>query len=365
MSFTAHILVLILFTTGLVIKHSRLRLAIWPVIAGLIYYIFYQNPTNDTGGNASIRVSFIVYLFMASDYILLTNIQREFRLSGQQESIENASFGARLRWALTLFFNPRGVGWSHEPKGILPLGSHLSRGRFILSQLIWSAIYLVLIDIVHFINVHTSVFKPESIPTASLTWHLRVLGVILSGLRATSYLSFLHALLSIICVATSISEPKGWPHLFGKWGDAYTVRKFWGRTWHQDLRRIFSSHGKYLARCLQLPSGSNSSSYVQLYTAFLISGIIHTNPSDARPLYFFIYQALAITFEDAIIALVAKMGFSSPTKAQKILGYIWVLCWFTYSIPEWTDSLITCGLLETFDVGIISSILSRIGPVSF
>lgn len=130
--------------------------------------------------------------------------------------------------------------------------------------------------------------------------------------------------------------------------------------------QIFSSHGKYFAHRLHLPSGGNLSSYVQLYTAFLISGVIHTNPSDTRPLYFFALQALAITFEDAVIALATRVEYHSPTKMQKILGYTWVLCWFTYSIPGWTDSLIEWELLgASFDVGIISRILRHFGPVDY
>lgn len=114
------------------------------------------------------------------------------------------------------------------------------------------------------------------------------------------------------------------------------------------------------------PQGGNLSSYIQLYTAFLISGIIHTNPSDLRPPYFFASQALAITFEEAVTALATRAGYYSPTKMQKILGYMSVLCWFTYSIPGYMDSLIEWELLgASFDVGIISGILRNFGPVDY
>lgn len=160
-------LVLALFLTSLVAKPSRLRWAIWPLIASLIYVVFSESPTNDKGGDASIRSTFMPYLFMSSDYILLTDVQNELRLSGQQEPISNASFGARLHWALRLFFSPRGVGWVHGPfKGVLPSHPHLTRGRFVFSQFLWLAVYLVLIDVVHFLIVYTSVFAQESLPTA-------------------------------------------------------------------------------------------------------------------------------------------------------------------------------------------------------
>lgn len=228
MFFVPHLLVLALLLTSLVVKPSQHRWTIWPLIASLIYVIFFENPTNDKGGDASIRSSFISYLFVSSDYILLTDVQHELCLSGQREPISNASFGARLRWALRLFFGPRGVGWAHEPKGVLAYHPHLTRGRFVFLQLLRSAVYLVFIDVVHFLIVYTSVFAQESVPTALQAWHWRVVGVILLALRGFSYLSLMQTMLSIVCVGTGISEPKGWPPLFGKWGDAYTVRKFWG-----------------------------------------------------------------------------------------------------------------------------------------
>jgi hypothetical protein len=35
-------------------------------------------------------------------------------------------------------------------------------------------------------------------------------------------------LLATIAVATGWSDPDTWPDFFGKWSDAYTLRRFWG-----------------------------------------------------------------------------------------------------------------------------------------
>ena len=32
----------------------------------------------------------------------------------------------------------------------------------------------------------------------------------------------------MVTVATNNSEPQAWPHPFGHWKDAYTIRRFWG-----------------------------------------------------------------------------------------------------------------------------------------
>jgi hypothetical protein len=63
-------------------------------------------------------------------------------------------------------------------------------------------------------------------------------------------------------------------------------------------------------------------------------------------LAFFVYQAAAITFEDAVIALAAKFGFDKPTPLKKVIGYLWVAAWLTYSMPMWWGPLLTGGFLE-------------------
>jgi len=109
---------------------------------------------------------------------------------------------------------------------------------------------------------------------------------------------------------------------------------------------MFSTIGKYLAqRVFRFPSGGNLSSYTQLYTAFLISAVVHIPPSDRRPLWFFLSQAIAITFEDVVIAL-AKMAGLKDSSLYRRLGYVWVLCWFVYSIAPWIDSLVASKMTQ-------------------
>lgn len=79
-----------------------------------------------------------------------------------------------------------------------------------------------------------------------------------------------------------------------------------------------SSHGKFLAhRVLGFPPGSNPSAYVQLYTAFFLSGLIHYGADYAMlrhwgggAMRFFLLQAVVITFEDGAIHLAKKNGIS-------------------------------------------------------
>ena len=65
-------------------------------------------------------------------------------------------------------------------------------------------------------------------PFAEQPWSWRFWSVLLFALAGFVGLTITHTLLSIITVAGGWSEPDRWPPLFGRWGDAYTIRKFWG-----------------------------------------------------------------------------------------------------------------------------------------
>lgn len=221
--FIACTLVFLLLLSGLVMKPSPFRWLIWPVIASLVLYQLYSNPNDDPRIDAVL----LLYTFVASDFIILTDVQHELRRAGQPEPISSASFLTRLHWALRLLCSPRGVRWSHEPKRVLPPRPRLTRGRFIISQLFWLAFYITLIDAGNVVIKSTSIFAKGSIPTASRPWRWQMFGVILFTVVAASAVSVIHIILSIVGVGSGISEPEGWPHIFGKWTDVYAVRNFW------------------------------------------------------------------------------------------------------------------------------------------
>ena len=119
--------------------------------------------------------------------------------------------------------------------------------------------------------------------------------------------------------------------------------------------QALSAIGKSLAKALGAQPSSSLSSYTQLYTAFILSGLIHclgdamvrTDYFGASFLFFFI-QAVAITVEDAIIAAAGKAGSSaSPSPVMRAIGYAWVWCWFAYSVPLMVDLQVAAGLAKS------------------
>lgn len=60
---------------------------------------------------------------------------------------------------------------------------------------------------------------------------------------------------------------------------------------------------------------------------------------------FFVLQAIAITFEDHVIAFAKNMGLRS--ERWRLLGYVYVLAWFTWSVPIWLNAQVAAGLMDT------------------
>jgi len=47
-------------------------------------------------------------------------------------------------------------------------------------------------------------------------------------------LEFQYAAIASLTTMLRLYKPHDWPPMFGEWGDAWSVRRFWDRTWHPD-----------------------------------------------------------------------------------------------------------------------------------
>jgi hypothetical protein len=258
------------------------------------------------------------------------------------------TFKERLKWAASLIATPRGIGWAHEPTDQNFPRPTASRRRFIASQFFWFIFYSILGDIALIPIRENPCFKIGGPPLAASEWWRRP--VVWAAIYTIYFpISRVYAIYSIIFVATGLCEPSDWPHVFGSPLNAYTVRKSWGRVWHQLLRKIFNSHGNFLANALHLPK-NKFTTYFKLFTAFFISGLLHAiaeyafdhwqnfTEGPVATIQFFLLQAVGITFEDAIIAIASRLGYKE-SNAFKLIGFIWVFMWFTICIPIWSNFL--------------------------
>ncbi|KAK0189776.1 membrane bound O-acyl transferase family-domain-containing protein [Armillaria mellea] len=353
-SYSLHSLLPILLLTSVTIRPSPYRRLLFLSIFVIAYYLVYHTTTGDIISNLSIGASIPPVVASALDYILLSEPQTELFQTGQ--TIPQAAFSglkSRLKWSLSLLTSQRGIGWTHEPRNLpsSPYTSSTSRWRFIVDRLVQSAVLFILWDAAATYTRYRSSFYTDG-PEES-TFLGRCAFVWGWAVPAVAALTMNHALFSAMMVALGIWDVETWRPFYGSWLDAYTVRRFWSRTWHQLLRRNVTTPGDRLVARLSLPKGSILASYLRLYIAFFVSGWVH-HSSDymvlgyhGGALKFFMSQALCITVESAVLALARRLGFASgPNIFWRIVGYVWVQTWFAMCLPVYINPQNRAGVSE-------------------
>jgi len=286
-------------------------------------------------------------VIIASDYLILTDVQATFRLKGQTVPISTLPFYSRLNWATELVGSPRGIGWTHEPSKVLPKPRRAyerndNLTKFTIDQVTRLSFYIFL-----FLLVGT--YDKWDTPKRLHPLLLRPVNALVWAIPIIIFLDGIHRLLGLILVHARRLKPGDWIPLFGSLSEAYTIRRFWGRVWHQMLRRFTASHSTFLSQhVLRLEKGTRAFFYVQILTAFLASTLIHAIADWIfigdwhGAFYFFLSQATAIFIEDTFTCIfgdsmcVRKAG---PT-IRRLLGYLWVIGWFTFSTPLWHISFV-------------------------
>jgi len=274
---------------------------------------------------------------------------------------------------LDISHSPRMIGWVQEPRDCLPPPPPPSRRMFLRNtflKLIFNVILRDLLTLAFAQNpafdsrVHDPTDGPETY-LAAVPLLRRVPHVLALGLWLANDFVVFHRIAALACVGLGRSSPTLWPNIWGRWGDAYTIRKLWGRTWHQTMRPMLSALGRLVAnKFLQFPRGTNLSSYTQLYTAFFLSGVFHFAGEfmyERRLVYyslkFFPLQAIAITFEDFIIYLAKRVllrwgmkldpGGTNESWVEvvlRVMGYCWVTLWFCLVLPVYVDGGSAAGV---------------------
>jgi len=162
-----------------------------------------------------------------------------------------------------------------------------------------------------------------------------------------------NCILAILFVAVGLDEPSDWPILFGNPAAATSLRRFWGKFWHQVGVRTYTNYGKLLAANLKLSPKSTYSKTLVAFTVFLLSGLSHSVVSYnlgntatwQLDTYWFLLNFLICTLEILLLSLLKAgtktFGWSRRLKrvqeswAGKSFGYIWVFLFFWWSVPMW------------------------------
>ncbi|TFK66885.1 hypothetical protein BDN72DRAFT_888993 [Pluteus cervinus] len=312
-----------------------------------------SSTTGDAFQDFSMGCSLMIMTFTTIHLLFLTNPEKDFKHESSTEPVQALSVPRRVVWGFSVLCTARNVGWNTEIVNLPPRPT-TGRWRFVLNNLFRAAWFFLVIDIGQAYQHSNPMFLlsgPAAVSIKSQGYFRRCIGIVAFQSAAYGLLSLQYSLASAFLVAVGISESKHCPNLFGSWADSYTLRRFWGCTWHQVLRRFMTSCGRYTSGLLGFRPGTSGSSYTQLYVAFGISAIIHSLGGDlmigseylGSSAPFFMSQAVAITFEDLVIAVVQRLGLKVPSKLAHIIGYIWVFVWFSISMPWMLDPYLRAG----------------------
>lgn len=148
------------------------------------------------------------------------------------------SFLQRLQAGFSLLMSPRNIGWSSQPTNhIRWTPPNTSRSRFIITGLKWLCFQGLVYDATSVIAHSFPMYGQGGMSFAECGWFWRTT-IWLNIFGVAAAMSILYTMLSLVIVGLGINTPKDWPPFFGNVFEAYTVRKCWGKVWHQLLRKV-------------------------------------------------------------------------------------------------------------------------------
>lgn len=118
--------------------------------------------------------------------------------------------------------------------------------------------------------------------------------------------------------------------------------------WHQQFRtRLTNIASALTLNVLRLREKSLAARYVQIFFVFFLSGFHHLVVEygigldwvTSGAMQFYMAQVVGIILEDAVRAYQpqARRGLkdqnTSANREEKVLGYVWVLLWLSWSYP--------------------------------
>ncbi|KZT63295.1 hypothetical protein DAEQUDRAFT_641339, partial [Daedalea quercina L-15889] len=326
----------------------------------------YQRTTGDAQRNYSIGNSIMSQAFTIFVLSWLNDPVHEFRHERDYSSPAELPFLRRVWWALCIINSPRGVGWSNQVANIPPCPSE-ARWPFVRRKLLSAFRWFLFLDITQSYQRSNPLFSRRDMDLSSQGYLMLPINTVARFGSLVGMIGMQYALLAALFVALGISLPRDWPEVYGRWSDSYTIRRFWGRTYHQLLRRLTAGIGKACCRAFGLRPGTWQSRYTQLYAGFAVSGLLHcggdlmVNPSFFGSSFpFFFSQALAITFEDIVIELVRRSGIKCPRPLAHVIGYAWAVLWLCISAPWLINWTLKAGIIDTNRIPV--SLIDRVIP---
>ena len=142
----------------------------------------------------------------------------------------------KLWWMVDIAYSVRLVGWIQEPRNGLLSHPQPSRRMFLRRTFLKLIVNIVMVDFATSVlalspafdrRVHDPTDGPETY-LAAVPLFRRVPYVISYAIMVETGVGVVHNIAALVCVGLFHSSPTLWPDIWGRWEDAYTLRKLWG-----------------------------------------------------------------------------------------------------------------------------------------
>ena len=222
------------------------------VLAAMIYLAAQIYPTPEVTGKLGVtyNVGFTIAAhFTFTAYLLFSEgsfpdhwrrirdeVHAKTGTGGLDRLPSNFPLTKKFWWMVDLAYNQRMIGWVQEPRNCMPPHPPPSRQTFLWKTFLKLITNVITIDFTSSVfalnpafdhRVHDPTDGPETY-LAAVPFLRRVSYTLVYGLGVSTSLRGIYNAAALVCVGLGYSSPTLWPDMWGRWGDAYTLRKLWG-----------------------------------------------------------------------------------------------------------------------------------------
>ena len=211
------------------------------LVGWVICHIIFTQTTGDKGGDQGLGSVLLAYYLAVVDYVLLTRPDDLRDIKDRATKMAERSFKSRVIWAMKLYTNPRGIGCVHEVPNLRNLSPSTPRRKFVIHRTTYTVISIFAICVAWVVNAFNPALTTPGKVLTDAPFYLRALGVAGFAMAVVGRMTAIHSSLAVFMVGCGLTSPERWPFLFGTPLQAWSIKRFWRRVWHQLFRKVGST----------------------------------------------------------------------------------------------------------------------------